>query len=179
MTQELFNDNPDDYPKYLAADWQVYIGNSENPYENPRCGDSESSTSYEDVYSDRMGKEIPAFGFSKECNMLGTFTHFVANYVPTVSVTLCNTIVIGTKYIRDEPLPAGIEVQAGSLAVFSVPHVFAQDTIGNVLAIDLRLSADSEYTAVELSNGAGATEVTIDATSVYSGEYTLKLESFD
>ena len=60
-----------------------------------------------------------------------------------------------------------------------MPHVYAADTIGNVLAIDLRLSDDSEFTSVELSNGGTATEVTIDTTGVVPGEHILKLESFD
>ena len=38
---------------------------------------------------------------------------------------------------------------------------------------------DSEFTSVELSNGADATEVTIYATGIAPGEHTLKLESFD
>ena len=111
--------------------------------------------------------------------MLGTFTHVIAYYVPTVSVTLCDLAVIGTKYIREEALPASIEVQAGSFVVLIVPHVHAADTIGNVLDIDLRLGDDSKFTSVELSNGADATEVTIYATGVAPGEHTLKLESFD
>ena len=58
-------------------------------------------------------------------------------------------------------------------------HVHAADTIGNVLAIDLRLSDYSEFTSVELSNGASATKVAIDATGIAPGEYTLKFESFN
>ena len=57
--------------------------------------------------------------------MLGTFTHVMAYQVPTVSVTLCDLAVIGTKYIRDEALPASIEVQAGSPVVLIVSHVYA------------------------------------------------------
>ena len=111
--------------------------------------------------------------------MLGTFTHVIAFHVPTVSVTLCDLAVIGTKYIRDEALPDSIEVQADSSVVLIVPHVYAADTIGNVLDIDLRLGDDSEFTSVELSNGADTTEVTIYATGIAPGEHTLKLESFD
>ena len=52
LTGELFQDDPNDYPRYLAADWEVRIGNSENPYENPVCGELESSSNYDDVTSD-------------------------------------------------------------------------------------------------------------------------------
>ena len=111
--------------------------------------------------------------------MLGTFTHVMAYHVPTETVTLCDLAVIGTKYIRDKAIPGSIEVQAGSSVVLIVSHVHAADTIGNVLDIDLRLGDDSEFTSVELFNGAYATEVTIYATGIAPGEHTLKLESFD
>ena len=111
--------------------------------------------------------------------MLGTFTHVMAYSVPTISVTLCDLAVIGTKYIRDEALPASIEVQADSSVVLIVPHVYAADTIGNVLDIDLRLSGDSEFTSVEFTSEADATKVTIYATGIAPSELTLKLESFD
>ena len=60
-----------------------------------------------------------------------------------------------------------------------MPHVHAKDTIGNTLAIDLRLSADSEFISVTLTNDVAATDVAIDATGLAVGTYTLKLESFD
>ena len=80
--------------------------------------------------------------------MLGTFTHVMAYSVPTISVTLCDLAVIGTKYIRDEALPASIEVLADSPVTLFVSHVYAADTIGNVLDIDLRFSADSGFTSI-------------------------------
>ena len=60
-----------------------------------------------------------------------------------------------------------------------MPHVYAKDTIGNVLAIDLRVGNESEITSVQLKNGPTATEVTIDTTGLAVGTYTLVLESFD
>ena len=100
---------------------------------------------------------VPAFGFTVECNMLGYYTFFVSRNPPTESVTLCNTAVIGTSYIRDVALPENVEVQAGSSVTLSVTHVHAADIIGNVLAIDLRLGTDTEFTSVEFTNGISAT----------------------
>ena len=111
--------------------------------------------------------------------MLGIFTHVMAYHVPAVSVTVCNLAVLGTEYIRDEPLEEFIEIEAGSSTTLTVPHVHAADTIGNVLAINLRQSIDSELSFVQLTNGAIDTEVLIDATDLAVGNYTLKLESFD
>ena len=176
--------NPADFAKYLAANWEVYIGNSENIYDNPRCpGGLQLKRTYDDVFSDSSNvgdKWVPAFGFSLECNMLGEWTHFVAYTLPTESVTICDAAVMGTYYIRDEPLAETVEVKAGSSITLSVPHVHALDTIGNVLAIDLRMSKDSEFTFVQLTNGATATKVFIDAADLTVGiTYSLKLESFD
>ena len=111
--------------------------------------------------------------------MLGTYTFYVAYTLPSETISLCNTAVMGTTYVRNEPLAESIEVQEGTSVTLSVSHVYARDTIGNVLAIDLRLGTDSEFTSVQLLNGATATEVTIDATGLAVGNYTLKLESFD
>lgn len=60
-----------------------------------------------------------------------------------------------------------------------VPHVHAKDTIGNDLAIELRLGDDSTVTSVLHTNGASSTEVTVDTSGLDFGEHTLVLESFD
>ena len=111
--------------------------------------------------------------------MLGTFTHAIAYHVPIESVTVCDVAVLGTKYIRDEPLEEIVEIEAGSSTTLTVPHVHAADTVGNVLVIDPRQSADFELSFVQLTNGATETEVYIDATGLAVGNYTMKLESFD
>ena len=101
--------------------------------------------------------------------MLGKYTHYIARSLPTISVTLCDTAVLGTKYIRDEPLAEIFEVEAGSSATLTVPHVHAADTIGNILAIDLRQSADFELSFVQLANDDEFTEVLIDAADLAEG----------
>ena len=111
--------------------------------------------------------------------MLGIYTFFVAYAPPSESVTLCDTAVVGTAYIRDEPLPETIEIISGNSITLIVPHVYPMDTIGNVLDIDFRLSVDSEFTSVLLTNSATDTEVIIDATGATPGTFTLKLESYD
>lgn len=111
--------------------------------------------------------------------MLGKFTFFIARTLPTVSVTLCNTSVIGTRYIREEPLLETIDVSTGSLTSFTVPHVHAVDIIGNILAISLRLGPDTDITSILFTNDTEVTKVTIDATLITPGTYSLQFESFD
>ena len=73
--------------------------------------------------------------------MSGQFTFYVATVVPTFEISICSVAVFGTRYIRDEPLQSTIEIEANRSVVFSVPHVHAEDVIGNHLAIDLRQKA--------------------------------------
>ena len=42
--------------------------------------------------------------------MIGRYTFFVARTLPTISFSICDLAVIGTSYIRDEPLAETIEV---------------------------------------------------------------------
>lgn len=72
-----------------------------------------------------MDKDVPSYGFILECNMLGMYTYFIAYVLPTVSVTICDAAVLGTTYVRDEPLAETIEIVEGSSATLNVPHVHA------------------------------------------------------
>ena len=166
---------------YTAAEWEVHIGDSPVWSENPVCpGGPFLSSDYDDFYNEVAKADVSAYGFTVWCNMLGEYTFAVANYVPSVSVSVCDLAVMGTAYIRDEPLTDTAEVTIGSTTSLTVPHVYAEDTIGNTLAIDLRLSATSELTSVTFVNGATSTDIIIDGADLSAGtSYTLELESFD
>ena len=99
--------------------------------------------------------------------------------MPTVDISICAVAVFGTRYIRDEPLKSSIKIQANSSSVLSVPHVYAEDVIGNQLAIDLRQKNGTELSFVTLKNGVSSTDVTINTTGLIPGEYYVILESFD
>ena len=110
LDQDLGANSSSDWEKYLAAEWEIYIGNSPIWHENPRCPvASKLDSSYLDHLSTASGKGyVPRYGFTEYCNMPGQFTFFVARSLPSESVTLCNTGVIGTTYDRDEPLDESI-----------------------------------------------------------------------
>ena len=150
--------------------------------DNPMCsGGPHLSSSYDDYIDDSFYTDnlVPAFGFEVFCNMSGRYTFFVSTIVPSVEVSICTVAVFGTSYIRIETLTDTIVIQAGDQSVLSVPHVFAEDVIGDQLAIELRQKAGSEIPFVSFINFASSTDVVIDATGVLPGEYTLVLESFD
>ena len=111
--------------------------------------------------------------------MSGRYTFFVAFGVPTDRLSICTVAVFGTRYIREVPLKSTIVVKAGDTYVFTVPHVYSEYIIANILAIDLRQKAGSELSSVTFTNGKTSTDVSLDATSLSPGEYTLVLESFD
>ena len=152
------------HAEYTAAEWEVRIGDSPVWDENPICpGGPFLRSDYEDYYSDSsLARRMrSAHGFTVWCNMLGEYTFAVARHVPSRRVGVCNLAVLGTAYIRDEPLPDTVELSVGDTFELTVPHVYAEDTIGNTIAIDLRLSATSEFTDVTFANGAISTVITI------------------
>ena len=61
-----------------------------------------------------------------------------------------------------------------------MPHIYAEEDIGNVLAINLRQRQGSELDFVTFVEHDGHTDVVFDAANLVSGQqYTLILESFD
>ena len=181
---EFIADDRTVYEKKLAAKWDVYIGNSPEWSKNSKCpGGPFLSPNYDDFESfctkPAASGKWPEVGFESWCNLLGRYTFLVAQHVPLETVSLCSFAVMGTAYIRDEPLPTTIELLKGTSTTLTVEHVHAELTIGNTLAIDLRLSSESTFRTVSLSNWATATDVRIDTGGLTAGDYTLILESFD
>ena len=60
-----------------------------------------------------------------------------------------------------------------------MPHVHAEDVIGNQLSIGLRQKAGSVLSFVTLTIGASSTNVAINTDGVTPGTYILLLESYD
>lgn len=117
--------------------------------------------------------------------MEGQFTFLVATSLPTDSVRVCSIGVMGTTYIRDEDLAESIEVEVGGTVVLTVPHIRAEDDIGNTLAINLRQREGDGSTRlffVSFAEESDHTKVIVDGlalTAAAGTEYTLVIESFD
>ena len=110
--------------------------------------------------------------------MAGQFTFFVASGVPTKEVSICSVGVFGTRYIRAFDPPSSITLDA-SQKVLTVNHVYAEDDISDILAINLRQKPSAELSWVTIFNSLTSADVTINAKGVPTGEYSLVLESVD
>ena len=61
-----------------------------------------------------------------------------------------------------------------------MPHIYAEEDIGNVLAINLRQKQGFELDFVSFVEQDSHTDVLIDASNLLGGQqFTLVLESFD
>ena len=117
------------------------------------------------------GKEVP-------CNLEGQYVHLVA-YLDHLStsyeVGVCSYGIMGTKYVRAEPLPTSVEVSQGETTSVLIPHIYSEIEIGTEMAIDLRCANGTQLAFVTLTNKSGATEVYIDVAGVDVGDYELVL----
>ena len=98
--------------------------------------------------------------------MSGRYTFFVATGVPTAEISICTIAVSGTRYIRDTTLASIIVVKAGDSSVFTVPHVHAEDVIGNKLVIGLRQKTGSELPFLAFTIGTSSSDVAITTNEV-------------
>ena len=88
---------------------------------------------------------------------------------------VCSYGIIGTKYVRAEPLPTSVEVSQGETTSLLIPHIYSEIEIGTEMAHELRCADGTQLPFVFLSNQSDATEVNIDATGVDVGDYELVL----
>ena len=90
---------------------------------------------YNDVWN--YGKEV-------WCNLEGRYMHIVADFTHLIgtnfNVNLCSVGIMGTQYIRADPLPETLEIYNNVLTTLSIPNIYSspQLAIGNILDIKLR-----------------------------------------
>ena len=53
-------------------------------------------------------------------------------------MSLCSVGIMGTEYVRAEPLATEITLELGSTATLNIPHITSALTIGNTLQINMR-----------------------------------------
>ena len=103
---------------------EIYIGDSLEWADNPKCPEgpflrTDDSSNYYEWFSSAGSGEDWAFGIEAWCNMPGRYTTVVADYSSIMSTylaitpSICDFAVLGTRYIRDDPVPEQIELNAG------------------------------------------------------------------
>ena len=136
-----------------------------------------------DGIADRIwnyGKQVP-------CNLEGRYVHVVANLTELAKtntnyqMSLCNYGIMGTKYVRDEPVVGFVEIQEGETSVLTIPHIKSFYEIGTQLSINLRQPEDDQLEFAQLTNDEleETTEVLINTQSLELGSYWLTLESYN
>ena len=70
-------------------------------------------------YDERVGRDVWTYGIEVWCNLEGQYVHIVADLSHlsgSYTMSLCSVGVMGTlgaSWVRDEPLPASIEIFQG------------------------------------------------------------------
>ena len=85
---------------------------------------------------------------------------------------------MGTRYIRDEELPAEIVINYDETTLrLDIPHIYSELTIGNEIKIQVRQASALSF--IELNRFETLTRLEINVEDVEAGQYDLLLESFD
>ena len=85
---------------------------------------------------------------------------------------------MGTRYIRDEELPAEIVINYDETTFrLDIPHIYSELTIGNEIKIQVRQASALSF--IELNRFETLTRLEINVEDVEAGQYDLLLESFD
>ena len=88
--------------------------------------------------------------------------HLVAylNYLtPPYEMSICSYGLMGTYFVRDEVLPATLEVYQGETSTMTIPHIYSGIEIGTIMLIDLRHETGAEIPFVTFENETGSTKV--------------------
>ena len=51
---------------------------------------------------------------------------------------------MGAEYIRSDPIPTAVQAPQGRVTTFTIQNIYAAETIGNILSINLKQKTGSE-----------------------------------
>ena len=83
------------------------------------------------------------------CNLEGQYLSIISDLNDVMAeygqyeMSLCSVGIMGTSYVRDEPLLEEIELTQGDTMIIDVPHIYGEYTIGTEQSINLRQSSTS------------------------------------
>ena len=120
--------------------------------------DTGSNAWYYDEASRTSTGKVPSYvwtyGFEAWCNLEGQYLSIVSDLNHLTSpyqMSLCSVGVMGTSYIRDEPLPEKLVIVQGETKLLDVPHIFSEYPIGTTHRINLRQQTSLELPFVTIS----------------------------
>ena len=121
----------------------------DNYYEYPEQSKEKQVNNVDRIWN--YGKQVP-------CNLEGQYVHVVADLTglaqthTTYQMSLCSYGIMGTKYVRDEPVASVIEIQEGETSILTIPHIKSYYEIGTLLSINLRQPEGNQLEFVKLTN---------------------------
>ena len=131
--------------KHRFQRFEVYIGDSADYRLNEKVEGGPwlydpadtNDPDYTTFTSEKGGTNADMWAWGKElwANKQGRYIHFVADYshLTGATVSICNLGIMGTKYVRDTPLPEEVTLDKGKTTTFSVVDIYAEIPIANTL----------------------------------------------
>lgn len=155
---------------------KIFIGNSSNYLDNKQCGGvylanpdqvDASNPDYTTFSSSKGTNSMWSFGLEAWCNMEGRYLYFEANYslLTDATVSICNLGIMGTKYVRDTPVPTQLTIDLYDTVPVSVSvqDFYAEIPIANTINPQVRQAIGAELDWVSISNSFGGfSEVRVD-----------------
>ena len=113
----------------------LYIGNDPIATKNQLCPGSPFMTIdadsdgwyYDESTYGRSAGNAWTYGVEAWCNMEGRYLHIVADLshlTPPYTMSLCSLGIMGSRYVRDEPVPETLELVQGEIQTVSVSHIY-------------------------------------------------------
>ena len=102
----------------LFQNYEIFIGDNADFTKNTRCagGPFMHIDDIENSWWTKNGSLVWNFGKESWCNLEGRYIHIVAYlsaYSTNASMSLCNLGILGSKYVRKEPLESSFDIEAG------------------------------------------------------------------
>ena len=111
----------------------------------------------------RTWTNLWSYGHEAWCNLEGRYTHIVADLSHLAgqgySMELCSVGIMGTQYVRDEPLPETLEIASEGLTTLTIPNIYSSMPIGNQLNINMRQASGVELSFISLIEESSQTQV--------------------
>ena len=101
----------------------------------------------------KWGSNVWNYGKEVWCNLEGRYMHIIADLSHLAgqgySMELCSVGIMGTQYVRDEPLPVTLEISE-EFTTLAIPNIYSALPIGNQLDINLRQASGNELPYISL-----------------------------